>query len=172
MSLFSGVLAISSAKRMFLYIEEYGLSIRRVSTIFGIIVILTSLFLLLTKCIFTNLKLLKAIGISLTLLITIFSFVNLDKTVTSYNVKRYMSQELVADIKYLHELTYTSVPDVLELYEFATETADELYEAKTINEMRRFFAKKQQEFDDRDLFAYTLDNIVVQRAFDRLSMKD
>ncbi|MCL1830385.1 MAG: DUF4173 domain-containing protein [Oscillospiraceae bacterium] len=165
MSLFSVVLAVSSAKRMLLYVKEYGLSVKRISTFFGITVITVSLFWLLMKCVFSKLKALKVIGISLVILITAYSFVNIDRVTSSYNVGEYMSGTLSPDVKYFHELTYTSIDDALKLYEYTINNQDKDGSTQIIQNLERYFNKKQSLFTEREIFSYTYDDIRISKVF-------
>ena len=169
MSLFSGVLAVSSAKRMLLYIEEYGLSVKRVSTLFGILVILTALFWLIVKCIFIKLRAVEAIGISMVILVMLFSYVNIDRVVSSYNTVRYIEAKLNPDINYLFELSYSAIPDVVKLYEYyATETGSDQFPEITIEQMKHLLHFRREQFSQRDLFTYTFYDGQVAEAFSRL----
>ena len=168
MSLFSGVLAVSSVKRMMLYIFEHGLSVKRVSTLFGTTVILTALFWLLVKCIFTKLKAIKTIGISIVVLVMLFSYVNIDRLVSSYNTNKYISGELTPDIEYYKQLSYTAVVDAAKLYNYATEMKRAQFPPVKIRRLETFLFYAKKDFDNRDLFSYTVDDIKIKEAFESL----
>ena len=169
MSIFSGIIAISSLKRMLLYIGEYGLSIKRMNTIYGIFVILISLLWLFLKCIAGKFKALKVIGVSIIAVVTVFSFVNFDKTVSSYNTRKYIDSELYLDVKYISELSHTAIPDLVDLY-FYLQSNKERYPVQSIDlllvSIEETLLQRKSVFDKRPLFSYTFDDILISRAFD------
>lgn len=165
MCLFSGILAISSAKRMFLYIGEYGLSVLRISTLFGIAVILVGLFWLLAKSIFPKLKALKLTAVSLLALICVYSFINIDRVIVSYNVMKYFDDGRLIDCGYFNELSYSSIAESLQLYDYFANEDSTDYTIKTLDELYTYFVNSRNDFDNRDLFAYTIDDIRIESFY-------
>lgn len=161
------VVALSSARRMQLYIDAHGFSIRRISTLFGIAVILVSLMWLAIKCAAPKLKSLKMIGVSMVILVTMFSFLNVDRIVSSYNAPRYISGELEPDMEYFNQLSYTATGDLVALYEDAKNNPGG-YTEEQIEQMQIALVKKKTSYDERTLLSYTIDDIAVKKAFDRL----
>ncbi len=166
-SLFNIIIAVSAVRRMLLYIEAHGFSVKRLSTFFGILVIMVSLVWLIAKCISPKFKSLKMIGVSIVILVTLFSFVNLDRIVSGYNTPRYISGELSPDLEYYNQLSYTCAGDLAILYnDLKTNPLSKLYSIE--DSLKDSIDWKRIEFEERSLLCFTLDDIRVSKAFNSI----
>jgi len=95
--------------------------------------------------------------------------VNFDKTVSSYNTRKYIDSELYLDVKYISELSHTAIPDLVDLY-FYLQSNKERYPVQSIDlllvSIEETLLQRKSVFDKRPLFSYTFDDILISRAFD------
>ena len=162
------VVALSSAWRMYFYVDAHGLSIKRVSTLFGILVIFISLLWLAAKCLLPQMKSLKMIGISMMVLVLIFSLINVDRLVARYNTERYLDDILTMDAEYFHQLSYTSVAELLELRSEAESGGHLADNLEDINVVLKHYARR---FEDRQLLSSTFDDFRVGRLLSDIEFK-
>jgi hypothetical protein len=113
----NGVLLISAMKRMLLYVDIYGLSVKRVLTLWFMILIGLCLLWLIIKCFVNNIYVMKWIGITAIVGVCILSLTNVDRIIANYNVNRFLSspKENSIDINYLGQLSYSAVPEIIRL---------------------------------------------------------
>ena len=113
----NGVLLISAMKRMLLYVDIYGLSVKRVLTLWFMIIIGLCLFWLIIKSFINKIYVMKWIGTTVIIGVCILSLTNVDRIIANYNVNRYLSSpaENSIDINYLGQLSYSAVPEIVRL---------------------------------------------------------
>jgi hypothetical protein len=104
---------------MLLYVQVYGLSVKRVLTLWLMAVVGVSLVWLLLQCINERLNALRMIGGTIIVFVCVLSLVNVDKTSARYNIERYLHspEPMELDVSYLNELSYSALPEVVTLYE-------------------------------------------------------
>jgi hypothetical protein len=149
----NGVLLISSVKRMLLYVDVYGLSIKRVLTLWLMFIIGVSLLGIMIKCFADKLDVMKWIGLTVIVGVCILSLTNTERIIAKYNVDRYLSNptENSIDINYLSQLSYTAMPEIMRLK--ALPAADKLnFDFNEILNIQKSKLKSRNNF-----YGFTLD---------------
>ncbi len=160
----NGVLLVSALKRMLLYIDVYGLSVKRVLTLWFMCLIGLCLVWLIIKCFIPKIDVMKLIGITVITCVCILSLVNTERMIASYNIERYMSNpdKIAIDVYHLGQLSYTAAPELVRLREFDSKddqfTNDDIIEALN-NQKSRL---KQRNF----IYGFTLDRLEAEKVFE------
>lgn len=158
----NGVLLISSMKRMLLYVDVYGLSIKRVLTIWFMLIIGVCLFGLIIKCFIDKVNVIKWISISLIVGVCILSLTNTERIIAKYNVDRYLSSpsENSIDINYLSQLSYTAVPEIVRLNDLSKVNATKF----DIFDINKILEIQKSKFENKNNFyGFTLDYIQAEK---------
>lgn len=159
----NGVLLVSAMKRMLLYVNVYGLSVKRVLTLWFMIIIGLCLLWIIAKCFVNKLYLMKWIGITVIIGVCILSLTNTERIIANYNVNRYLSSptENSIDVNYLGQLSYTVVPEIVRLKGLDEKSMVD-FNIKEILENQ----KDKLEFRHR-LYGFTLDKIEAKNVLNR-----
>jgi hypothetical protein len=155
----NGVLLISAVKRMLLYVNIYGLSVKRVLTLWFMGIIGLCLLWIIAKCFINKIDVMKWLGLTVIIGVCIISLTNTERIIAKYNVDRYLSSptEASIDLYYLGQLSYTAVPEIQRLKE-----ADK--QNPYINDL---FAGQNTKFKHRHMiYGFTLDSIEAGRILD------
>ena len=137
-----GLIAIALSK-MILYIDAYGLSLRRLYPTWFMVVLTVLFFLILLKQFREKLPLLRVFAISFTVLLGVLLFADADAMVARYNVNAYKTGKLdTVDVNMMYELSDSAIPYVLEL----VDDENEAVAAKA----REFITFKTGTFSYRD----------------------
>ncbi len=159
----NGVLLISAVKRMLLYVDIYGLSIKRVLTLWFMIIIGLCLLWLIIKCFINKIYVMKWIGTTVIIGVCILSLTNVDRIIANYNVNRYLSSpvENSIDINYLGQLSYSAVSEIVRL--------KGLDEEKNVNfDIRKILEDHKYKLQHRHkLYGFTIDRIEATSILNR-----
>jgi hypothetical protein len=159
----NGVLLVSAVKRMLLYVDVYGLSVKRVLTLWFMGIIGLCLLWMVIKCFVNKVNVMKWIGLTVIVGVCILSLTNTERIIAKYNLDRYLSSptENSIDVYYLGQLSYTAVPEILRL--------KDLEEGSIKNSDIRILLESQKaRFISRNrLYGFTLDSIEAKRIFDK-----
>lgn len=108
---FTGVLLVSAAWRMGLYISVYGLSVKRLLTLWAMGVIAVSMALAAAKLVARGFRLYRWLFLAVLVLWLFLSAMNLHAVVAAYNVDAYLDGRLeTLDVGYLGSLGHGSAP--------------------------------------------------------------
>ncbi|QNU68948.1 DUF4173 domain-containing protein [Ruminiclostridium herbifermentans] len=157
------VLLISAMKRMLLYVDIYGLSVKRVLTLWFMILIGFCLLWLIIKCFINNIYVMNWIGITVIVGVCILSLINVDRIIANYNVNRYLSSptENSIDINYLGQLSYSAVPEIIRL-KGLDEGSNINFDIKNILEHHNFKLQYRHK-----LYGFTIDMIEASSILNR-----
>ncbi len=117
-SLFTLVLISTAFAKMVLYINNFGLTVLRVTTS-GFMVFLFIVFLALVfRCFFDKVKVFRIALITATVVLIALGFMNVEPFVANYNVQAYKQQKLkTIDIEMISDLGLEGVPALYNIYE-------------------------------------------------------
>ncbi|MCI6646782.1 MAG: DUF4173 domain-containing protein, partial [Oscillospiraceae bacterium] len=108
---FTGVLLVSAAYRMGLYISVYGLSVKRLLTLWAMVVIAVSMVLAAVKLVVRGFRLYRWLFLAALVLWLVLSAMNLHAVVAEYNVDAYLDGRIAElDAGYLGSLGYGAAP--------------------------------------------------------------
>ncbi|NMA06110.1 MAG: DUF4173 domain-containing protein [Ruminococcaceae bacterium] len=109
------VIVFSAAKKMLAYIGIFGLSIKRIFTLFIIFSVLIMLSVLFARCLLRKINLVFATAAMVSILFSMYSLVDKDMIVSVYNSSKYISGEIEPDIYYFYELSDSSIPSLVNM---------------------------------------------------------
>lgn len=112
---FSLLLTITAMSKMFMYMNEHGLTRKRIVTSVFMVVMLIVLTVTILKIFIKKLHSLKIIVTAVTIIGIAVCFVDIDSTVARYNTEKYLAGEINTDAEYIDELSDSAVPYILEL---------------------------------------------------------
>ncbi|OPX43617.1 hypothetical protein CLHUN_25560 [Ruminiclostridium hungatei] len=159
----NGVLLVSGMKRMLLYVDVYGLSVKRVLTLWFMCIIGLCLVWMMIKCFIPSVDVIKLIGITVVAGVCILSLTNTERIIARYNIDRYISSPdaITLDIYHLGGLSYTTTPEIARLK--SLESKDGQYTRRDIVDI---LYKQKQAYNSRNLiYGFTLDSIQAQKIF-------
>lgn len=161
----NGVLLVSAVKRMLLYVDAYGLSVKRVLTLWFMGIIALCLIWMIIKCFVMKIDVLKWIGITAIIGVCILSLSNTERIIAGYNIDRYIGSpdEISLDLHQLRELSYTTAPEIARLVKLDPQkyTGLNLYFADQILEDQKI------ELESRNgLYGFTLDSLTAGNIFE------
>ncbi len=157
-----GVLLISAVKRMFMYISAYGLSIKRVLTLWLMAVIGLCLLWMIIKCFKVGLNVTKWIGFTVIIGVCILSLTNIEKIIAEYNVDSYLKNpDEPSVVFYLNQLSFTATPQLEKLQGLPAHQKTEI----NLNEI---VEKKKFQLSVRNkLYGFTLDSIEASKVLNK-----
>lgn len=155
----NGVLLVSALKRMLLYVDVYGLSIKRVLTLWFMAIIGFCLLWIVIKCFVNKIYVMKWIGITVIIGVCILSLTNTDRIIANYNVNRYLSspQNNSIDVNYLGQLSYSAVPEIIRL-KTLSDTTKVNFNINKIMEDQKYRLKYRHK-----VYGFTLDSLEARR---------
>lgn len=120
------VVVASGLWRMALYIDRFGLSIKRYMTFWLMGVMGVCLVVLLLKCIFSGLRAVRWISGVVIASVCVLALSNMDAQIARYNVDRYIREPetTTMDVSYFYELSYSALPEAKRLEESGKLTDD------------------------------------------------
>lgn len=163
----NGVLLVSALRRMLLYVDVYGLSVKRVLTLWLMCIIGMCLVWMLIKCFKPDIDVLKLIGITVVAGVCVLSLTNTERIIARYNIDRYLSNpaNTTIDINHLGGLSFTTAPEIARLRDLkpgANQPAP--YDIDEILKNQKF------RFEHRNkVYGFTLDSVEAGRLFSSLS---
>ncbi len=159
----NGVLLVSGMKRMLLYVDVYGLSAKRVLTLWFMCIIGLCLVWLLLKSFIPGVDAIKLIGITVVAGVCILSLTNTERLIARYNIDRYISSpnKITLDVYHLGRLSYTAAPEIARLR--TIESKDGQYTRRDIADI--LYKQEQAYYNRNRLYGFTLDSIRAQEIF-------
>ncbi|TCL43779.1 DUF4153 domain-containing protein [Harryflintia acetispora] len=114
-----GVVLLSAVQRMLLYVRAYGLSLKRLLTLWFMLVVGVSLILLLVRCLYERFPAAKWVCVALIAGVCLLRCVNVERLVAHYNVERYLApdSQVEVDCGYFSRLSYTAAPELQPLFD-------------------------------------------------------
>lgn len=107
---FSLILTITAISKMFLYMDEHGLTRKRIITSVFMIVMIVILSVTILKIFIRKLPSVKIIITAVTIIGLIVCYTDIDTTVAKYNTEKYLANEITTDAGYMRELSDSAVP--------------------------------------------------------------
>lgn len=115
-SLFTLLLIATAMRKMMLYIEQYGLTLKRVTTSWFMLLLAVLFLFIIVNQFVTRLPFARCAVATGLLFFALLSFSNVDGLIAKYNVEQYMSGRLEeVDISLFYDLSESAVPYVLPL---------------------------------------------------------
>ncbi len=149
--------------KMFMYINEYGMTLMRTYTSWFMI-LLAAIFILLIVFQFRDYKVWKALFAAFTVLFTVLCFGNFEGNIAAYNIGAYRSGALkTLDVdQFSDELGTAAVAPAYELYKSCDD--------ERIKEELRAFIENENDYDEtQPRFAYfSIPRAMAQRAFNEM----
>lgn len=157
-----GVLLVSSMKRMLMYVDAYGLSVKRVLTLWFMVLIGFCLVWMIAKCFAPKLDVMKWIGITVITGVCLLSLVNVDRTIARYNVDMYLQNpaDNSIDIQYFNWLSYSAVPEIDRLLDQGVKANQ-----PELDKIMQHYKTSLQWRND--VYGFTLDSIKAQEIINR-----
>lgn len=159
----NGILLVSAIKRMLLYVDAYGLSVKRVLTLWLMCLIGLCLVWMIIKCFIPKMDVMKLIGITVVTGVCILSLTNTERLIARYNIDRYISDptKITLDVYHLGRLSYTAAPEIARLKDM---DSDGSQFAKS--DIIVILQKQKASCKIRNtLYGFTLDSIEAQQVF-------
>ncbi len=160
----NGVLLVSAVKRMLLYVDAYGLSVKRVLTLWLMCIIGLCLIWLIAKCFIGKMNVLKWIGITVIAGVCILSLANTERLIAGYNIDRYISDpdKISLDVSHLSQLSYTTAPEIAKLDD------SDLKGPIKKDDVEYILNNQKLVFESRNsLYGFTLDSIAAENVFEK-----
>lgn len=118
-SLCTLVLIATALSKMFLYIEKYGMTPKRIGTTWFMFTLAVVFVLIIIKQFAKNIKLVCASVLVFLLMFSVFCLFGYDKFIADYNVDKYISGDLdTVDVRSLIDLGDPAVPALFRLAEY------------------------------------------------------
>ncbi len=157
-----GVLLISAVKRMFMYISAYGLSIKRVLTLWLMAVIGLCLLWMIIKCFKIGLDVTKWIGVTVIIGVCILSLTNIEKLIAEYNVNSYLENpDEPSVIFYLNQLSFTAAPQLEKLQGLPDHQKSEINFNGLVENKRIQLSARNK------LYGFTLDSLEASKVLNK-----
>ncbi len=163
----NGILLVSALKRMLLYVDVYGLSVKRMLTLWLMCIIGLCLVWMLIKCFKPDMDVLRLIGITVVAAVCVLSLTNTERVIAKYNIDRYLSSpaNTTIDIYHLGRLSYTAAPEIARL-----RNLEPGKNQPTASDIEDILLNQKSSFESRNkLYGFTLDSIEVKRLFSSLN---
>ncbi|MDD3192495.1 MAG: DUF4173 domain-containing protein [Oscillospiraceae bacterium] len=156
LSLGGGVILCSAVKRMLLYVNVYGLSVKRGLTLWFMATASICFLFLAARCLLRRFPLVKCAGITVAVMVCVLSLFPMDGFVARYNVNAYLAgrTETEVDYYYLENLSVSALPAMVDLYLHAPS-----------NDLAWAINQQIQDNDNRHtLWGWTIDQIGIQES--------
>ncbi len=159
----NGVLLVSAIKRMLLYVDAYGLSVKRVLTLWLMCLIGLCLVWMVIKCFNPKLDVMRLIGITVVTCVCILSLTNTERLIARYNIDRYISSpgKITLDVYHLGRLSYTAAPEIVRLRDLNSD-GNQFTRADILEILQN---QKAAHESRHKLYGFTLDSIGAQEVF-------
>ena len=155
----------SAVKRMLLYVEVNGLSVKRILTLWFMVIVAACLIFLMVKCIAPRFKAMPFMMGSILVCCVALSFVNLDGWIAQYNVNGFLSGRLTQTsdfLDHLGTLSYSATPATAKLI------GSELDTAETHEKIMLQLKRQRDTYEKRDtVYAFTFDQPEAKRIYDQ-----
>lgn len=121
----NGVILTSSVCRMLLYVEVYGLSIKRLLTLWFMALVALCLVWMLLRCIWQRFPAAAAVCCTVISMVSLLSLCNTDRIVAHYNVELFQAGSQEIDIDYLGSLSPSALPELTRLHSIMPDDSPE-----------------------------------------------
>lgn len=159
-AVFTLVLIATALSKMYLYVDTYGLTEKRIWSSWFMILLAVIFILVLAKQIFTRMKLSSAVITAVCVMYAAISIVNVPAVALNYNVDRYIEGEIAGVSVGMYE--YSEIPAGIKLYNAVSEGKCE-YDQGKLEQLRwkieyiKSNGPSQAALDlDRDFFEWNL----------------
>lgn len=154
------VILASALCRMLLYVSVYGMSVRRLTALWGMGVIAAGLVLLCSRCILDRLPVIRALLAAGLIAICLLSLVNIERLAASWNVRQMSNGSIPFDSGVFWEVGYTAAPELETLCSAFPEKQGELLAILT---------QMQQQYERRHpLYSFCFDQPAANSVFSRV----
>lgn len=169
-SIFTLILISTALSKMFLYIEYYGLTHKRIYSTWFMVVLAIIFLLIMLNQFFTKIKTVIVGTCVIVISFGALALSNVDVRIAEYNVNQYKDGNLpTVDIWELYDLSYAGVPSLIDLAEYLdgkdTLSEDESKMKERIEERLDWEYKKMLK-EKKGVFDKTLPYIKARRAMD------
>jgi len=149
------IILYSAVVRMMAYIDDGGLSVKRLLTMWFMILIAIALIGVVAKCFAPKFGLMQFLVITAIIGVCFLNIINVDRTVAQFNISKYISSGYTykIDIKHLNTLSMSILPDLKALEAKMPEGKPRLQLAKVIKEKEETVAALAKR---QTIFNYTL----------------
>ncbi|MCI8442719.1 MAG: DUF4173 domain-containing protein [Provencibacterium sp.] len=154
------IILASALRRMLLYISVYGMSIRRILTLWGMGVIFIGLMLLVIRCIYERLPVIRLLFLTGFFALCLISLLNTERLTASWNIRQMEKGNIPFDSGFFQELSYTAAPQLEELHQAFPEKQTEL--EAILTQMQRQYQRRHP------LYSFSLDQLQAKEVFERL----
>lgn len=129
-TLFDFIMIISASLRVYIYIEEYNMTISRLNAAILIVFMAICLVFTALKIVFEKLKVSAFVGGAAAIMLAVYSLADIDGFVAKYNVDQYFASSCKEeiDMDYLSELSVAAVPQLERL--MTSDTTDSITKTK------------------------------------------
>jgi hypothetical protein len=160
----NSVLLLSAVKRMLLYVDVYGLSVKRLLTLWFMAIIGLCLLWLIIKSFIAKVDVMKWIGMTVIIGVCVLSLTNTERLIAKYNVSSYLENpsETSIDVLYLGDLSYTAIPEINRLKNAEGENLTNA----TLNDV--LTRQKNKLLYRHRLYGFTLDRIEAERLLSKI----
>lgn len=161
-SLFTIALVITAVSKVVLYIQEYGLTLKRIYATWFLLLIGILFILLLLKQFYTKFNYIRSAVVTFILLFGLLVFSNVDARIAEYNINHYLSSDLeTLDVEILNQLSDSAVPYLIESYNQFPEDVQDIVHLKLQEYAGRYY-------DNNYLYSYRSFNIPSAKAIELL----
>lgn len=117
------VMIVSAARRLVIYVREYGMTIARFNVAVIIAFMAVCILVMALKIVFEKLKVSAVIGSTIIVLLAAYTVFNVDGFIAKYNVNRYLNDSTKElDIEYIqYNLSPAAIPELDRLVETSSD---------------------------------------------------
>ncbi len=120
LSLSTLILLSTATAKMLLYVDTYGLSRKRVYTLWLMALLAVYFVVQIVRLFMPKLRASALVFAAVVLFVGVFLFADFDRIIAEYNVDAYLSGEMEAvDVDMLRDLSASAIPSLLRLYDEA-----------------------------------------------------
>lgn len=164
LSVMTLVLIGTAMAKMFLYIDTYGLTLRRVLASWLMILLAIVFLLIVFKQILSKFKLISASAVAVTVMVGILAFSNVNGRIANYNADMYLQgKHAEVDVQTLYNLDEPAVPALVKLAEYAESDPEASYTQSNLRSKLEVLRRKH----DGSFFAFSFPASRAEEAFDR-----
>lgn len=159
----NGVILVSAVRRMLLYVEVYGLSVKRLLTLWFMGLTALCLVWLVLRCFWSSFPAAAAAGCTVLAMVSLLSLCNTDRLIARCNADMFLQGSRDIDIPYLSSLSPSALPELIRLYGAMPEEDPALTE-----ELGSAIRRQADRLEDRHrVYAFTLDRLLIEPVEER-----
>ncbi len=164
LSLMTLVLIGTAMAKMMLYIDTYGLTLKRVLASWLMILLAVVFLLIIAKQIVSRFKLISASAIALTVMVGVLAFSNVGGRIADYNADMFLQgKHIDIDIRTLYQLGEPAVPAMIRLEEHIRDNPEIGYIHSNLQGKLEILQRKH----DDSFFAFSFTRERAEDAFER-----